>query len=262
MSQQPPWQPQQPPNNQPQWGQQYEQTQQSQYGFPPTPYNAPSQQPNQWSPPQQFPQSQWVPQQPPIYSQPPMVQQANVYIQQPRQRPKRLRWIIVGIIATVVLFVCIGSALATHSNNTGTVTQTTQSSGAGNTPIPAQNQHFKVGQVVKVGDSWDMTVNSLKTNQGQGFDTPKNGTVYLLIDVTLKNISTSEQAVSSLAMFSLRDIIGQEYTETITTFTHPLDGKVEAGAPIRGTFAYEVPPSQRQFTFAFTPDLVGGGQSI
>lgn len=91
--------------------------------------------------------------------------------------------------------------------------------------------HFKVGQTVKVGDTWLVTVRSVKTSSGDQFDQPHAGHTFLLIDISLKNMSSSEQLVSSAANFTLRDSSGQEITETVTTFApHPPDGKVEAGA--------------------------------
>lgn len=241
---------------------------------------------------QQGSQPQWSsqqPQQPPTYGQPPYGQpqvgqqsqtgygqppfqqnQQQMYQQPPMMQPipaapkkRRGLWIALGIIAALVVFACIGvSTLALQSSNTGTVVQTSQSSSSNNTSSSSQDQHFKVGQVVKVGDTWNVTVNSAKTSKGQDFSTPKSGTIYLLIDVSLKNISASEQNVSSILMFTLRDSTGQEYTESITTFTKPPDGKVESGAPLRGTLAYEVPTGQHQFTFAFQSNIVSSGQTV
>jgi DNA-binding Xre family transcriptional regulator len=125
-------------------------------------------------------------------------------------------------------------------------------------PLPdchhqSSSQHFAVGQVVKVGDVWDVTVNSVKTSKGDQFSVPKSGNTYLIIDLTMKNISAQEQNVSSLVSFNLQDLAGLKYTETITTMSdiHPPDGKVEAGSPLRGQLVYEVPTSMKNYTLSF-----------
>jgi flagellar basal body-associated protein FliL len=224
----------------------------------------------QWQPPQ--------PQSPPP-SQPPYGQQQQTYMppQPPmyppppsQPHPKRGRlWLIVGIIVVVILAACIGvSTLVLKSSNTGTVIQNSQNSSQNNTPASTpttapSSQHFKVGDQVKVGDTWIVTVNSATTSKGSDISTPKSGNIYLVLDVTLKNVSNQEQNVSSIAQFTLEDSTGQKYDETYTDFAKPApDGKVEAGSPIRGQFVYEVPLSEHHFTFAFEAEIASGGQTI
>jgi len=251
MSNQPPtnepWQ--QPPTNEP-WQQPYS-------GNQPYPQQPPL---------QDYGQPQWQQQQP--YSpQQPMYQQQPM--QPPRKKSKTWLWIVLGVIAVLVLG-CIGaSALA--FNAAKNVTSTTVSSvntavattSSGNTPVPS-SQHFAVGQVVKVGDTWDVSVNSVKTSKGDQFSVPKSGNTYLIIDLTMKNISAQEQDVSSLISFNLQDTTGLKYTETITTMSdiHPPDGKVEAGAPLRGQLVYEVPISMKDYTLSFQVDITSSGQTI
>lgn len=64
------------------------------------------------------------------------------------------RFLVLGF----ALLILIGSLLAcgeSSNTNTGTATNNTP---AGNTPAATQApaQHFKVGQVVKVGDTWQI----------------------------------------------------------------------------------------------------------
>ena len=154
-----------------------------------------------------------------------------------------------------------GASTGNQSSQNSTTTQSNQSQAVTPTAAPAA-QHFKVGQTVKVGDTWEVTVNSVKTSQGGDFDQPKAGNTYLLVNVSLKNVSSQEQTVSSLLMFKLRDSTGQDYNETITTGASAPDGKVEAGSPLRGTLAYEVPTSVHSFTLAFEADMLSSGQTI
>jgi hypothetical protein len=162
------------------------------------------------------------------------------------------------------------------SDNTGTVSTTTTGSSSTPAPTPttAVAKHFKAGDVVTVGTTWQVTVNSVnpcttkcqdpKTYQSGLYNPPKKGE-YLLLDVTVKNISSAEQNISSLINFKMTDSTGISYTETFAALglglPNPPDGKVEAGSPSRGTFTFDVPKST-QFTFAFTPDLAASGETI
>jgi len=196
-----------------------------------------------------------------------------LYPQYPQQQPpkKKKAWLwIVGIIGVLALCSCagfvglgtMGSHILGSTANTGTLSNNSTQSANNSQPAQA-TQHFKVGQTVKVGDTWEVMINSVKTNQGNSIDTPKSGMVFLLIDVTLKNVSNQEQPVSSLVMWTLRDPGGQQYTETVTTFAGaPPDGKAAAGSPVRGTLAYEIPTSTHSFILAFQADIVAGGQTL
>lgn len=154
------------------------------------------------------------------------------------------------------LLACFLAACGDTTANSGSIVT------PGTTPTTAPTKHFKVGDTVKVGSVWQMKINSVKTSQGQDFSTPKAGNVFLLIDVSLTNISSQEQNISSALNFTLRDSTGQTITETVTSFTTPPDGKVAAGSPIRGTLAFEVPTSQKTFTLAFEASLIDSGQTI
>lgn len=181
------------------------------------------------------------------------------------RKQRRWPWIIAIIVALI-----IGYAAGTGSHISSTAEPTANSQpvsnaqptaaskssgsliGVGSSPAPAPGtQHFMVGQIVKDGD-WQITITSVKTSQGQDFDTPKAGRIFLLIDVTLQNISNATQPVSSLAMFTLRDSAGQEYTETIlSSGSAAPNGQADAGQQIKGTLPYEVPITQHQFLLAF-----------
>src|SRR5438128_4428713 len=185
-------------------------------------------------PPNQAPNQQ--PQQSPEYSQYPQ--------QQPEPKKKRGKLpLILGIIAAVLVLSCIGVSVLISSTmknaNTGTAVGTVSTSGtsstSSNTPAPT-TQHFAVGQVVKVGETWEVTINSAKTNTGSEFNKPQHaGNVFLVFSITLKNISSQEQNVSSALNFTLTDTSGQKYDETIDTDAgSTLDGKVEAGSPLKG----------------------------
>lgn len=164
------------------------------------------------------------------------------------------------LILFLGVLVILGALLACGGSdtNTGTAAGNTQTK---DTPVPAP-KHFKVGQKVKIGDVFEQVVNSVKISNGDDMNQPKSGMHYLLVDVSLTNVSQKEQNISSLAMWDLRDSSGQQYTEAITSFSKPPDGKLEAGAPLRGVIAYEVPTLEKKFTLSFQADMLASGQTV
>ncbi len=170
---------------------------------------------------------------------------------------KHIPLFVCVILAFMTLCACdTGANTGTADTSTNTNTKATQS-----TPAPAA-KHFKVGEAVTVGSTWKITVNSVKSDSGTQYIKPKAGNTFLLVDVSMTNISSKEQSASSALMWHLRDSTGQEYTETMTGDNKPPDGKVEAGSPLRGVLAYEVPAAEKHFTMGFEADLVSGGQTV
>ena len=206
--------------------------------------------------PGQFPQSgQNYPQQPPP---------GYPYPQQPQKKKPGIFKIGCGVLVGVVVLIVIIAIASGGKSNTGEkVNTTSNNSTSSQPPSKPTNQHYKVGDTVKVGDKWQVVVNSVKTDTGGEYSTLKQGNVYLLIDVSLNNISKEEQNTSSIAEWKLTDTAGQAYTTTFFSGAPPApDGKVEAGAPAKGTLAYEVPATTKEFRLAFTPSLFSSGQTI
>lgn len=166
----------------------------------------------------------------------------------------------IRILPVIGLLFALGAvvmACGSATDNAGTLTTGASSTAA------STSKHFKVGDQVKAGNTWVVTINSAKIHAPTDIDQPASGNTYLVIDATFKNISSSEQDLSTLLQLSLKDSTGQKYDETVTTFAQqPPDGKVAAGDIVRGQVAYEVPKAQKSFTLAFESDIVSSGQII
>jgi hypothetical protein len=195
-------------------------------------------------------------------------QQPMQPVQPPAPKPsfwqRRLLFMPMWLFIIAVCGSCSLLAIAASHNDTGSTNTGTKDNGAsGQTSTSKQNQHFKVGDQVKVGSTYLVTINSFKvvTSQNQ-FEQPKAGNKYIAIDLTVKNTSSAEQIFSSLINCSFRDASGQQYTETfVDGYTAP-DGKIESGAQIKGQLIYEVPSGTSGFTFAFVADITSSGQVI
>lgn len=164
--------------------------------------------------------------------------------------------VVLGVLSAALAVGACGSATA----NTGTKTSANGSSTQSG--AKSGNQHFKVGDQVNVGNTYTVTVNSVKTSSGSDISQPQAGNTFLIIDVTLKNTSAQEQDLSSLLQFTLKDSTGQKYDQSLTAGGTPPDGKIAAGDQARGQIAYEVPASAHDFTLAFEADITSSGQTI
>ena len=93
---------------------------------------------------------------------------------------------------------------------------------------------MSIGETVKVGDTWEVVVNSITPNPGDQFVKPTKGT-FAVVNVSLKNVSAKEQNVSSILNFKFQDASGTAYNETYLTGASPApNGKVEAGGSSKG----------------------------
>ncbi len=118
----------------------------------------------------------------------------------------------IPVFILCVIGVCL---TACGESNTGTKT----SGSTASTPTAAAPaQHFKLGDTVKVGDTWQVVVNSVKTAPGDQYSSLKQGDVYLLVDVTITNISNKEQTTSSIGDWKLTDVSGQAYSATFFSY--------------------------------------------
>ncbi|HLG78326.1 MAG TPA: DUF4352 domain-containing protein [Ktedonobacteraceae bacterium] len=192
-------------------------------------------------------------------------------MQQPPRKGRGWLWITISVVVALILIGGVIAAVsaankpAQQANGTptaqaGQATQAaTQPGQTQPTAAPTQSSSssgmHKVGDVVTIG-GWQITVNGVKTSQGDEFNQPHAGNTFLLVDVTAVNQTGQAQTFSSLISFTLKDSTGQKYDETIDTAAPSSpDGNVAAGGKLRGTLAYEVPLSQHSFELDFTPDF-------
>ena len=162
------------------------------------------------------------------------------------------------------LLVILGALLACGASSDNTGTSTSSSTTSQTSQTSQQDKHFKVGETVKVGDTWEVTVNSVKTSDGDDVIKPDAGNTFLIVNVTVKNISSKEQNISSLLNFKLKDKDGTEGKDALLTsgVTPAPNGKVAAGDKSKGDLTYQVSTSQKSFTLAFEADLLSSGQTV
>ncbi len=216
------------------------------------------------------PQSNWPPQQPypqqPMQRQPGYPPQKPMPLFQPQTHKPRRGGLLIGVIVLMVALLGLCGAadlMLSHgaTSNSGTLDASSSPASSSATQPAATAKHFAIGQTVNVVDIWQITVKSAKTITNDNMDYPQNiGDVYLLADVSMKNVSPEWQYISSSLQWVLRDSSGQQYPETLLPdYTTAPNGKIGAGSPVKGVIVYEVPSSVRSFTLAF---ITSSGQTI
>ena len=167
-----------------------------------------------------------------------------------------------AIIITIAGLTACGSS----ASNTGTNVPTTPTS-SGSTPTPTPTStptpvgHFKVGQTVNVGNIWQIIIASAKNGGTASYLKPDQ--VFLNIFVKAKNISSSEQTMSSIGHWSVRDTDGNTYQAAYDpNAASALDGKVEAGQPLQGSLTFAVSGKVHQYILLFEVDFTSPGQTI
>lgn len=222
---------------------------------------------------QQPPEGNYPPSQP--YSQQPTQQPYNPpqapvppppyqYGAYPPQQPIKLRksrtwlWIVGLILAFLVGRASVTTASSTTATPQTTTASTTNQQAAAQPTQASSTAHHKIGETVSVDNTWAITVDSVTTSQGDTINVPKAGNTFLMITMTFKNISSQQQAVSSLLGLTLRGPDGTNYEQALYTGGQGVpDGDVASGTVTKGVTTYEVPKSTHSFTLNYS-DL--GGQ--
>ncbi|HUY77164.1 MAG TPA: DUF4352 domain-containing protein [Ktedonobacterales bacterium] len=103
--------------------------------------------------------------------------------------------------------------------------------------------HHKVGEKVQVGSSWAITVTSVTTSQSlEGAQTAK-GYVYLVVNLSVRNVSLQPQSLGDLSFFGPFDASGKTYPGSIS-----LNGTVAPSTTKTGTLVAEIPTSLHKVT--------------
>ncbi len=120
----------------------------------------------------------------------------------------------------------------------------------------------KVGQRVET-KGIAFTVNKVtKADQIGDFQKAKAGSTYVIVDVTIENVS-ADKAPYNLFYFRVKDADSFEYSATINVSNDALkSGELAKGEKVRGTVATEVPAAAKGLVLSYAPLVVVGGYTI
>ena len=236
----------------------------------------------QQPPNQEYPQQQWQQQHtswgstpqwqqyeplPPQYPQqmPPPQWQQQPYYPPPYQPPEKPRsafklglGIGCGVMAAFAIGIVVLAILVSVIRQNSTAQQQYATQPANQPTSEPTQTIFKIGETDS-NSVWSMTLNSVKTSTGDQVDTPDAGMIYVVADVTISNLLSYSQDVSSSLSFRLQDSAGQAYDQDITYFRTAPDGPIQSGSKLRGKLVYAVPKTMHDFTLQFQEN--GDGNS-
>ncbi|MBN2554312.1 MAG: DUF4352 domain-containing protein [Anaerolineales bacterium] len=122
---------------------------------------------------------------------------------------------------------------------------------------------FQIGDAVALGEL-EYIVNAASFSDGGEFNRPEAGMQYLIVDVSITNLSEASIQFSSLIQISVRDETGQIYPEhlggTIAAGGDSPNGEIVPGETIRGQMGFQVPLEMDDFLLVIDSEVWGYGK--
>ncbi|MGF7059291.1 DUF4352 domain-containing protein [Brassicibacter mesophilus] len=122
---------------------------------------------------------------------------------------------------------------------------------------PEEPEFFKLGETVET-NKIKATISDIEKPKGNDFIRPADGKEFVLLNVTIENISSEEINISSMLSFnaytddeSMNESLS---AQTAKEGTKTLDGTIAAGKKLTGILGYEVPRDWKKIEVHFTPD--------
>lgn len=175
---------------------------------------------------------------------------------------------VIGVTATAALLAAgaaacqSGSQAGKSGSDVPSTTSAAASSASSASSAPAKNpaKTYKVGDQVPNG-KWVVTVHKadIPFTSKSDFDKPKDGDMFVVLDVEVKNTDSAPQDFSSALGFELKDGANRTYDETFLTedgMPAVPEGGVAAGEAKRGTVAFDVPKTATGLKLEFRGGLM------
>lgn len=126
-------------------------------------------------------------------------------------------------------------------------------------------QTFNVGDVIAMGTT-NVTVNEVLYPSGDQFNQPNAGFKFLVVDLTIENLSASAISVSTLLQMSVKDSSSQKYNvdlmASVASGGSSPDGEIAPGEKLRGQVGFQVPLDGTGLVFVFDADVWGSGKAF
>jgi pSer/pThr/pTyr-binding forkhead associated (FHA) protein len=124
-------------------------------------------------------------------------------------------------------------------------------------------QTFPIGDTIAIGTT-NITVNEVLYPTGDQFNQPKAGFKFLVVDLTIENLSTTSITVSTLLQMSVKDSSSQKYDAdfmaALTSGGGSLDAEIAPGEKLRGQVGFQVPINAIGLVFVFDADFLSSGK--
>jgi hypothetical protein len=172
-----------------------------------------------------------------------------------------MKKVLIGGVGIIVILFIIGAASGggNKSQKVGENSQPTSQ-----TATTSQTQAattYKVGDQIQSGE-YIVSVNSVRKSSGSGYVKPKEGSVYIIPNVTIQNNSKDKTTISSLLQMYIKDGEGNKYNPALTSdATGKVDGELLAGEKVKGDVGFEIPTTAKDLKFYYNAAWLTG-QSI
>jgi hypothetical protein len=149
--------------------------------------------------------------------------------------------LIVGGIVLVLIIIGVAASGGSNKNSNQTTTTTTTDN---TTPTQSNDQPKdvtpKVGDVTKLGDR-EFTVNTVRRSKAFGYNTPKAGKEYVIVNVTIRNLGKDEVSYNPFD-FKIQDANGAQESSTFASLDDSLSsGTLAPDGKVTGSIPFEVP---------------------
>lgn len=158
------------------------------------------------------------------------------------------------ILGAIGLFILIGIIGAAGGNKTEKVGENTPSGSSGS-QAKTEEQKYKVGEQIKMGDIV-LTVNKMEKSTGGQYTKPSEGNVWVNLNLTLENTGSDQEYITTLGQMYLIDKDGNQYQTAVTNKTmeninNSLDGAIVAKAKKTGWVGFEATKTATGLVFRY-----------
>lgn len=141
-----------------------------------------------------------------------------------------LSWGAIALAITL-LSGCAFQNVGTFDDSESTSESTAESSAV---------QTATIGETIST-DEFTITLNAAKFSRADILGSEPEYDAYLILDVTIENLSEEDNSISSLMSFTLQGSDSFDYSQSLTAKKKGnLDGDIKAGGKLRGQIAYDV----------------------
>lgn len=174
-----------------------------------------------------------------------------------QKKPIYKRWWFWVIVAVVVIGIASQGGddtpkLSEDQGSTEVASGTETESNEPDTP-----EFFKLGETVETSKV-KATITEMTKSEGSEFNTPEEGNEFVLLKMTIENISEDQElTISSILSFNayVDDEALDESFSAILEGDKTMDGTIAPGKKLSGTLAYEVPKGWEEIEIHFEPEV-------
>ncbi|TGE30996.1 DUF4352 domain-containing protein [Desulfosporosinus sp. Sb-LF] len=177
-----------------------------------------------------------------------------------RRYCSQIEYSLLVLLIPMMLFLLGAGALATKAHTNSPQYQMLQTS------TIIQQETYVIGETFKMGNL-QYRINSVRTSDGEGnvVTPPREGSTFLLVDLTIENQGSTDAEVRSMIGFKLKDKDGkkQNFNREVTlAVKDAIDGTIKAGGTMTGELGYEVVKGAQTFELAIISDPLSSKTKI